>query len=311
MQPVFVIGASRSGTTMFRLMLNSHSKIHIPPEAWFLGDLVASLPRSGVLSPIELEKAKKIILNNTRWKDWGCCDEKLNAAFQVLQNPTLSELIDKVFRSCSGVGEKPIWGEKSPRHSYFVSELKEVFPHAKFIHLIRDGRDVCASIFERGWYDRSFRRICEHWSTAVSSAFKGRQFSSDSYLEIRYEQLVQNTEYTLIKVCDFLEVPFEEKMLEFELRISKDIVEGEKKLHSNIGSGIKGGLIGRGNKSLTKLQKEIFNIICGNTNLSLGYSSSIGVQNSLLKIFIKTFILFDRSFHTLKTNMKYAFIQNK
>jgi hypothetical protein len=225
--PVFIIGAGRSGTTMFRLMLNSHPDIYVPPEAWFFGDLLFKFYNKKTLTINDLKTARFIITSNVRWPDWKCSDEVLDAALDFKSPPTIRELIESVFFNCSQLGDRKIWGEKSPRHSHLITQMKEVFPDAKFIHVIRDGRDSCISIYNRGWWDRSFPRICEHWSSCVKAAIKGRNFPAEQYLEIRYEDLVANPKSTLEKVCIFLNIEFYSSMIEFNKRIEVDVPERE------------------------------------------------------------------------------------
>lgn len=252
-------------------MLNSHPDIYIPPEAWFLGELVTRLPRNRRLSRQEVEEAKKIILQNERWFDWKCPTETLDAALSFKEAPTLAELIQEVFIKCSLCGSKLIWGEKSPRHSHLITQIHEIFPQAKFIHLIRDGVDSCMSIFARGWYDQNFRRICEHWNSTVRSACRAKKYGDDFYMEIHYEELVRDPESKLKTVCEFIGLPFFTSMLHYESRIAGDIAAGESNLHSNLNDGLKSNLVGIGRKKITVRQKIIFNIICGKKNLEMGY----------------------------------------
>ena len=252
-------------------MLNSHSKIHIPPEAWFLGELLTSLPAYGALSPAQVQEAREIIRSNIRWPDWNCSDERLDAALMFECQPQLAELINRVFRECTAAGSERVWGEKSPRHSHMILQMRAVFPDARFIHLIRDGRDSCISIFQRGWYDRSFRRICEHWDTTVRAARRGVDFGAGNYMEVRYEDLINKTDSVLRRVCVFLGLPFEEGMLHFTERIDSDIAAGESNLHSNLRAGVQKELVGKGRDAMTEWQKVVYRIICGSLSRELGY----------------------------------------
>lgn len=304
-QPLFIVGASRSGTTMFRLMLNSHPDIHIPPEAWFLGELVTRLPRNRSLSQQEVREAKEIILQNERWSDWKCPVETLDSALLFREAPDLAELIQTVFFECSFCGCKLIWGEKSPRHSHLITQIHEIYPQAKFIHLIRDGVDSCMSIFDRGWYDRNFRRICEHWNSTVCSARQAKRFGGDCYLEIHYEDLVRDPESQLKTVCEFLGLPFFKSMLQYESRIAGDIAAGESNLHSSLNDGLKSNLIGIGHRKMTVKQKIVFNIICGKTNFEMGYRYfNLKFYEKLTEPVILIFLWIEKKTHNLIFRLK-------
>ena len=200
---------------MFRLMLNSHPDIYIPPEAWFFGELLFRFSNKKTLLIEDVKSARFIIKSNVMWPDWNCSDEKLDEALDFKSPPTIRELIESVFFNCSQLGDKKFWGEKSPRHSHLITQMQEVFPDAKFIHVIRDGSDSWISIYNRGWWDRSFPRICEYWSSCVKAAIKGKSFSAGQYFEIRYEDLVSNPQATLEKVCIFLNIEYYSSMLDF------------------------------------------------------------------------------------------------
>jgi hypothetical protein len=270
--PIFIIGASRSGTTLLRLMLNSHPAIHIPPEAWFLGDLVTLLPSKGLLDENQLVRAKEIILRNERWKDWNCDEDRLDFALQNNRPKTLKTLIQDLFEGCSQAKYAKIWGEKSPRHSFIAEKLYDIFPESRFIHLIRDGKDACSSMLSRGWYDKNFVRICEHWKTLVDAALQGRKFEKNRYFEIYYEKLICEPKETLSKACGFLGIDFSEAMLDYQSRIKEDIVLGEKNLHSSLLGEINVAKIGKNAKELNLFEKTIFEIICGNTYTKAGYA---------------------------------------
>lgn len=297
--PVFIVGAGRSGTTMFRLMLNSHPNIYIPPEAWFFGELVFKFSNKKVLSIDDVKNARFIITSNVRWPDWNCSNEKLDAALDFKSPPTIRELIESVFYNCSKLAEKKIWGEKSPRHSHLISQMREIFPDAKFIHLIRDGRDSSMSIYNRGWWDRSFPRICEHWNSCVKAAIKGRSFPAGQYFEIRYEDLVSNPQEILEKVCIFLNIKFYSSMIQFQKRIENDVPEREKQLHDSLNGGVKNN--NSQPKKMNLWQKSVFEIKCGLLNSQLGYAKNTFTWWWICILpFISMYLKIIEAFHYIK-----------
>lgn len=224
-RPFFVIGASRSGTTMLRLMLNCHTKLSIPGETWFLSELMDKLPLAGALSDTQKTLAVDTILSHWRWKEWGVDDARLVQAVGQLENPSLADLIDATYRltlTSTVVGVR--WGDKTPGYTTEVNRLHTLFPNAQFIHLTRDGRDVCLSLRKTGWHGESTWAIAQYWSEAVTAAHQdGTALPTGSYLEIQYEDLVSNTEAVLRSICAFLDIPFEENMLSFHTTAGENI----------------------------------------------------------------------------------------
>lgn len=232
--PIFLVGAGRSGTTMLRLMLNQHPLIRIPSEAWFIGNLIDHLPLTGPLSSAQLDLACRLILSHDRWKDWQCEDHILRDTVHALPNPTLSNLIDRIFRSCSGLGDKSVWGEKSPRHSYYVTALHTLFPEARFIHIVRDARDVCTAMLLRNWYEGSVRRCAMSWDGMVGSAMRAREFGPDRYLQISFEDLIRNPESVLRSACQFLHMDYLPRMLDYSSNVKADIKLWETDIHEKL-----------------------------------------------------------------------------
>jgi len=214
--PFFIVGSDRSGTTMLRLMLNVHSQVHVPRESWFLIELMDKLPLSGALTLQQVMQAGEIITQHRRWPDWNITDSALIAALEKLRAPTLAQLIDAVFRLSAQQDNKPLWADKTPEYVIRIADLHRVFPKAKFIHVIRDGRDVCLSLLKTGWRGQTIRQISAYWSDYV---LRGHAASTplgpDLYREVRYEDLVLDTEGELRSLCGFLNLSFEPQMLEF------------------------------------------------------------------------------------------------
>src|SRR5215207_1941943 len=137
-QPIFIVGVERSGTTMLRLMLNEHPDIAIPRESLFLIDLMDSLPRTGALNDRQRDRAIQIMSRHPRWRDMEIDDREFAERVRSLSLPTLADVIETVYRiQLLRVG-KTRWGDKTPGYLIEIDRLRQVFPRAQFIHLIRD-----------------------------------------------------------------------------------------------------------------------------------------------------------------------------
>jgi hypothetical protein len=104
---------------------------------------------------------------------------------------------------------KRIWGEKTGSNGYCIEEFMKLFPKARVIHLIRDGRDAVCSLVRRR-RNSSFHSI-SHWLYNVAAARRYSQMSY--YMEIRYEDLVGAPYEQLRKICAFLEIDYDAAML--------------------------------------------------------------------------------------------------
>ncbi len=231
--PFFIVGSERSGTTMLRLMLNEHSRLFIPPESHFLEGLVRKFPRSKPVSDGELDQMISEVVSSRRWQDWGEDPEALKQYLKDKNVQTLPDLIDSVFRFCSGCDDSMRWGDKTPKYVYSINEIAETYPRARFIHIVRDGRDVCVSMLNTQWLGGSIRQISEHWCSATQAASDAELLlGEDRYLQISYEDLVCHSESALKKVCGFIGEEYQSNMLEFYKNTEGKVADRSKKYHT-------------------------------------------------------------------------------
>ena len=252
--PFFIVGAGRSGTTLLRLMLCGSGEMFVPPEAWFFGSIVSELPHDRPLRPDDLCKIEEVCVKDDRWKDWSCTREKLHALLASCSDLRLDAVLDALFRGVFDLPPHVRWGEKTPRHSHVALRIAEVFPRGQFVHLIRDGRDVCSSMLARGWYDGNARRVAEHWSGCVQGAARARLCGDARYLEVRFEKLLVEPKAEMERICRFLGMDYDERMLSYSQQVDRLIPAGEVGFHGNfreawrrvrLASGVRRCLLGR------------------------------------------------------------------
>jgi Sulfotransferase family len=140
---------------------------------------------------------------------------------------TYTELVGALYDALGRARRKPLAGEKTPRYVRYLPLLHSLFPWAKTLHLVRDGRDVALSTLEWARADRGPGRfqlwrsqplaVCAlSWRWHVSTGRRdGTPLGSSYYSEVRYEQLVTSTEQTLRGIAAFLELPYAPEMLDF------------------------------------------------------------------------------------------------
>jgi hypothetical protein len=231
--PFFIVGAGRSGTTLLRLILAGHSRLHIPPETWFILPLVAELPLTGVLTQAQVERAVTVMTENYRWPDMQIAAEDLRASALALAAPALVDIIDIVYQRHLAASGKARFGDKTPIYLDIVPQLSVLYPGARFIHLIRDGRDVAISNIDVRW-ERYYQPQRFGWTRAMA---KRREYAgsplADRIMELRYEDLVSRPEETVRHVCDFLSEAFEPAMLDWR-RLTNLVPDREKHIHGKL-----------------------------------------------------------------------------
>ncbi|MDQ2910304.1 MAG: sulfotransferase [Actinomycetota bacterium] len=143
------------------------------------------------------------------------------------ETSVFSEFVSALYTAYGEKHGKPLAGEKTPKYVRYLPLLHSLFPWARTIHLIRDGRDVALSMLdwahaERGpgrhrlWGEEPVAVCALSWLSHVTAGRRdGVKLGGDHYLEIRYEGLISDTEPTLAQIASFLELPFAREMLEY------------------------------------------------------------------------------------------------
>ena len=238
--PVFIIGNPRSGTTLLRLMLNAHPHIAVPPECgfaiwwkdryhdWSAND--AGTPRLATFLQ-DLASSRKIGGWNLPWDD-------LKAELEHRAPPSYAALASAVYEFHGRTHHPQLhrWGDKNNFHVRHIADLRELFPEALFLHIVRDGRDVACSYRQvhaaasshqhAPKLPQDLQAIATEWGdnlTQVTTAFNAFEWAGAS--EVRYEDLVTAPEVTLRDICQFLGEDFDEAMLNYHHRSSEEGAE--------------------------------------------------------------------------------------
>jgi hypothetical protein len=243
-RPFFIVGSGRSGTTLLRLMLSGHSRLHVSPETWFIEQLVAQLPVGPPLTGPQRETALTIITTHYRWPDLGIAPETLRAEVAALPEPKLRDVTDAVYSCLARAANKLRIGDKTPVYVRILPQLAALYPDAQFIHLLRDGRDVALSFMDAHWAARCYDGASFEWTAAVRAARSfGSTMGPQSWMEIRYEDLVHTPEPVVRRLCTFLGEAFEPAMLDTSGR-TRLVPEREQIIHRRVSGPIDAGRAG-------------------------------------------------------------------
>lgn len=271
-RPFFVVGSGRSGTTLLRLMISGHSRLHVSPETWFIVELVEQLPTDRPLTPDEREQAIAIITGHYRWPDLAIAESTLRAELAPFPQPTLRAITDTVYAIVARAADKQRIGDKTPAYVTILPQLARLYPDAQFIHLLRDGRDVALSFKDAGWTNRAYEGRKFEWTKAVRAARAfAATMSPQAWHEIRYEELVQSPETIIRALCAFLGEAFEPAMIDTASRA--DLVpEREREFHKRLLGPIDASRAGAWQSRLDPLRLFILEACLGPDLRACGYT---------------------------------------
>lgn len=212
--PFFVVGVQRSGTTMLRLMLDSHPSIAVPFETGFITVFFHKLCEYGDLRN---DANRRRLLNDIRSYHKVRQGDLIGNVDDILRLPvaSYSDLVDTIMTQFAHRQNKIRWGDKTPFYISDMDVLYRVFPNCRIIHLVRDGRDVALSQRGVSWAPSNIPRIAKEWAWRVTLARKIGNVLGPQYLEVQYESLVANPELVLRQICTFIDEPFAESMLAY------------------------------------------------------------------------------------------------
>ncbi len=234
----FVVGVSRSGTTLLRLMLDAHPQLAIPPETHFVPRVVSVCERlvaEGASTPEIRARALEAMTIHPRWEDFGLSAQEVRELMEHHDPLTPGDAIRSFYEAYAAGEGKPRWGDKSPPYTWKSLRIQRALPEAHFIHIIRDGRDVALSLSEVSWGPDDVTVAAEKWVTEVGRARKRAEgLARGTYMELRYEDLVAEPEPVLRRIASFVHLPWDEAMLDYhrqaEKRMSREMARTLKPL---------------------------------------------------------------------------------
>jgi hypothetical protein len=227
----FIVGTGRCGTTLLRLMLDAHPELAIPPETHFVPAALRACRRS--LLP--RRAFRKAATSAPFWQDFGMDEGELARRLEGVRPFETGGALRAFYGLYAEGRGKSRWGDKTPFYVLHMRAIREALPEARFIHLIRDGRDVALS-FRGLWFGPdSVAAAAEHWVSRIEAARRQAPALRDAYLEVRYEDLVLGTEPTLRKVCDFIGLGWTDAMLDYHLTARARLAEMAQPLRARRG----------------------------------------------------------------------------
>ena len=262
--PVIIGGCGRSGTTLLRVILDSHPGFCCGTESNLF------LPRS--IRPAVLAEAFDL----PEAKIGGLLD----------WSKSLAQFIEKFFALYAQKCRKPRWCEKTPDNIRQLPWIFDHFPTARFIHVIRDGRDVVCSLRTHPRYEivngqrverntlNPLDACIDRWLETVPLGLKWRD--DIRVHEILYEDLVEEPEPTLRRLFEFLEEPWDPRVLEFHLQQTGSRDAARNPQHPEIVQPLSSASIGRWKRDLTRDEIEHFKKRAGNLLIQLGYVDTMG-----------------------------------
>jgi Sulfotransferase family len=280
-----IVGAPRSGTTLLRMMLDAHPNLAIPPETGFLTADPASLQR---LSPRQFaDYIEQFPPGATAWQDFRIPSPVWHDTLENIEPFSPANAFRAFYRLYAARFSKTRWGDKTPLHVFGMEQIGNMLPESRFIHVIRDGRDVALS-WRKTWFapGQDMETLASHWKQWVTAGQSSRK-RDGHYVEIRYEELIQETASVLQRICEYIALDFQPAMLNYfeksparlaehaERRRSDGtlIVSREQRLEQQrrVANPPSSERVQAWRATLTRAEREAFASVAGDLLEALGY----------------------------------------
>jgi hypothetical protein len=260
-------------------MVDAHPEIAIPPEThWIAGSVKAGLVPDGKVTPALIEA----LAADTRFLRLGIGRDDLDALMASDPNMSYSALVKVVFDRYGHQRGKALVGDKTPGYVRSIPVLHELFPRARFVHLIRDGRDVCLSVMNWKKGGHLVGRFVTSSDPVSTTALwwewhvrRGREAGSklkpQLYHETRYEHLIDRPDEVCAGLCRLLDLRYDPLMVRFhEGRISLKPGLDAKHAWLPVTAGLRDW-----RRDMPRDHAERFEALAGDLLDELGYARSV------------------------------------
>jgi hypothetical protein len=277
MRQVFIGGCGRSGTTMLGAMLGSHSRCVATPESKF----VVPAHRAAVRNANDnnqLEATLAQLAQDWSFRVWDIpvpSVDELSLSSPAVRDsfPSLMESLVGTYAEHVGRAGADVWVDHTPENVRRAADLRELFPEARLIHVIRDGRAAASSVKQLDWGPNTAGAAAQWWVDRVSMGFAAENFFGASAITIRYEDLVSEPTTWLRRICEFLELEYEPSIVAgsgFRVPIYT------RRQHDLIGRPPDADRTEAWRQELTQREIEIFESIASGFLAVLGYEPVYG-----------------------------------
>ena len=272
-RPTFLFGMERSGTTLLSMMVGAHPAMAVPLATtgmWI--DYGQRLGAYGHLkTKDDLRRLVEDVLSHERVRLW---DATLDPE-RVLEGLPLGDygaVIARVHGEYARAKNKPYWANIDIATLDHMELVNDWLPTARFVQIVRDGRDVALSHQTMPYGSGNIADCAHAWVSRVGvNAKMGRILGPERYLALRFEDLVGDSEQTLMRLCRFLGLPYDSAMLRYAEMVDEKIPTDRRWLWPAIDKPPQSGKLALWRQRMTKTQRIVFEDIAAESLKNWGY----------------------------------------
>jgi hypothetical protein len=270
-EPFFIVGNDRSGTTMLRLILDRGIDAAIPPESMFLTDFAAAFDEGAPADGAAARHLMEEVWSHPKVRLWHLPGPPPEVPAGVSGPEAYRFIVEAPFEAYAARHGKTRWGDKTPHYVHHVDHLLRIWPHARFVVLVRDGRDVALSLRRMPFGPNNAWAAAQWWARGIRAGEHAQREHPDAVLTVRYEDLARDPEREVPRICEFLGLAYEHEMLALERADPAKIVPDQVSWFPTLFEGINTQAVGRWRSEMSPRDQRVFGALAGAELGRLGY----------------------------------------
>lgn len=215
----FVVGSGRSGTTLLRAILAANPVLSVPPESYVLERMIGVRSRLEPRGRLDAPAFLRELDDDVRFRRWDLPLEAVADELEAGGSTDLAGGVRAVYAAYAHREGRSRWADKTPLYVLSMLPLADLLPEAVFVHLVRDGRDVTSSYLGVPFGPNRVLSAAVRWRRHVEAGRSaGAVLGPDRYLEVRYEDLVEDPEPVVRQICELADLDWDPGMLDHSSR---------------------------------------------------------------------------------------------
>ncbi|MEM8799480.1 MAG: sulfotransferase [Pseudomonadota bacterium] len=272
--PIFMFGYDRSGTTLLSMIAGAHPDLAMPFSVtglWYR--YAADLDRfGGLATPDDIARLVDALLAEERIQIW---DAKLDreALLEGLPAKSFSAVVARFHEAYAIAKAKPRWSNMDIATLTEMPIANTWFPDARFVHIVRDGRDVALSHKHYQYSVGNFVDVARQWRARVETNLRmGAMLGPERYRVVRFEDLVRDTARTLADLCAFLGLSYSDDMLNYTDMVGDKVPEEKRALWPVLDKPPQPDKCDQWKRKMSRSTRLVFEDVAGPLLDELGYA---------------------------------------
>jgi hypothetical protein len=274
--PFFIVGNDRSGTTLLRVMLANGPDVAIPPESMYLADF-ASVRRTGGLDNREVaQRFMERVWAHPKVRLWGLPTQAPVVPSGLSHLEAYRYIVESPFRAYAAAQGKERFADKTPPYLHMIDELLAIWPKAKVVVIVRDGRDVALSVRRLPFGPNNAWAAAQWWARGIREGTRAQHTYPEQVMTVRYEDLVTRPAEWVPRICRFVGIEYDSSMLEVERADRSIIVADRTSWFPNLWTSIYTTSVDNWRWGMTARDRKTFAAVAGADLEILGYPNPEG-----------------------------------